>query len=69
MCIRDRYGINMAMISSAVQSELQGAVATRYKVDGKELDVRVQVSRDGRPTINDMEEILISSPLGIPMEI
>ncbi|MGI6114123.1 MAG: efflux RND transporter permease subunit [Mahellales bacterium] len=64
-----KYGINMAMISSAVQSELQGAVATRYKVDGKELDVRVQVSRDGRPTINDMEEILISSPLGITIPI
>ncbi len=37
-----QYGINVAMVSAAIQSELQGTVATRYKVGGKEIDVRVK---------------------------
>ena len=59
-----QYGINMALVSSAVQSELQGVVATRYKVDGTELDVRVQVPDEESLSIDDLSDILIASPLG-----
>jgi HAE1 family hydrophobic/amphiphilic exporter-1 len=65
---RDRasqYGVNMAAISSAVQSQLQGAVATRYKVDGRELDVRVQLPYESFTSVQDIEMLSVPSPLGL----
>jgi len=64
-----RYGLNVALVSSAVQTQLQGVVATRYKEEGNELDVRVQLPNDGIIEIRDVENILLSSPLGISVPL
>ena len=64
-----QYGINTAMISSAVQNSLQGVVATRYKVDGRELDIRVQDTSDGSFDVMGIENMLISSPLGVSVPL
>lgn len=59
-----QFGLNTAQISSAVQAALQGTVASRYKVDGRELDIRVMVPNRSQKTINDIESIMLASPLG-----
>jgi hydrophobic/amphiphilic exporter-1 (mainly G- bacteria), HAE1 family len=60
-----QYGLNVAMISSAVQNNLQGVVATRYKIDGKEIDIRVQHQNQDNSNFRDVENMLIQSPIGI----
>jgi len=47
---RDRaamYGLSLAEVSSAVRTAIDGSVATRYRVGGDEVDIRVQVQETG----------------------
>jgi HAE1 family hydrophobic/amphiphilic exporter-1 len=64
-----QYGLNVAMISSAVQSHLQGVVATRYKEESTEIDVRVQLPDDGVFKVQDVENVMVTSPLGISVPL
>jgi HAE1 family hydrophobic/amphiphilic exporter-1 len=59
-----QFGLNTAQISAAVQTALQGTVASRYKVDGRELDIRVMVPNRSQKTIQDIESMMLASPLG-----
>lgn len=64
-----QYGLNVAMISSAVQSQLQGVVATRYKEEGTEIDVRVQLPDDGLFKAQHVENLMVTSPLGVSVPL
>jgi len=47
---RDRaamYGLSLSEVSSAVRTAIDGTVATRYRVGGDEVDMRVQVQEAG----------------------
>ncbi|WP_142413340.1 efflux RND transporter permease subunit [Hathewaya massiliensis] len=59
------YGLNTAMISTEVQNQIKGVTATRYKFQGKELDIKVKRA-DSQEKISkkDLENLLIPSPLG-----
>lgn len=59
-----QYGINVAVVSSTVQSYIQGTVATRYKTGGSEIDVRVQTPNKEMLDVKAMEDVIIASPLG-----
>ena len=64
-----QLGINLASLSAAVQSQLQGLVATRYKVAGREVDIRVQTIKGQDIEINDLERILVASPMGMAVPL
>lgn len=64
-----QYGLNVAMISSAIQSQLQGVVATRYKEEGTEIDVRVQLPDDGLFKAQHVENLMVTSPLGVSVPL
>ncbi len=64
-----QYGVNVAMISSAVQSQLQGVVATRYKEEGTEIDVRVQLPDDRLFKVQHVENVMVTTPLGISIPL
>ncbi|MBM7582246.1 HAE1 family hydrophobic/amphiphilic exporter-1 [Caldicoprobacter guelmensis] len=64
-----QYGVNAALVSTAVQSHLQGMVATRYKEQGTEIDVRVQLPADGNMKLQDVENVMVMSPLGIAVPL
>lgn len=69
---RDRaaqYALNMAMVSQSIQAELQGMVATRYKVDGRELDVRIVPEGQDEISLNDIKNMVIVSPLGMTVRL
>ncbi|MBO8129065.1 MAG: efflux RND transporter permease subunit [Peptococcaceae bacterium] len=64
---RDRaaaYGLSVAQIGSAVRAAVQGQVATRYHVSGDEIDVRVRLADDARQNINDLENLILTTPSG-----
>ncbi len=59
-----QMGLQIAQVGIAVQQAVQGNLSTRYKDDGREYDLRVQLRWDDRNEISDLEKILIPSPLG-----
>ncbi|RCX15448.1 HAE1 family hydrophobic/amphiphilic exporter-1 [Anaerobacterium chartisolvens] len=59
-----QYGINTMMVASAVRSALEGQVATRYRVGGDEIDVRIQFPQNEAKTFEQLKSINISAPNG-----
>lgn len=59
-----RLGLRVTSVASAIKSAVQGEVATRYEVGGREYDVRVRLQEKDRKGIDDLKDLLIPSPLG-----
>ncbi len=64
---RDRaaaYGMTPGQVASSVQNAVQGTVATSYRVEGDEVDVRVRYDPGSRENLDDMGTLMISSATG-----
>ena len=59
-----QYGISAYTLANTVQTAIMGQTVTRYKVGGEEIDVRVRLQSDARESVEDLENIIISSPMG-----
>jgi HAE1 family hydrophobic/amphiphilic exporter-1 len=55
-------GLNMNTITDAINSYIEGAVATRYREMGETYDVRVRLEEYDRRKIGDIENLVIVSP-------
>ncbi len=63
------YGLNTAQVSSFVKMAVSGSVATQYKVDGDEIDVRVQLPESDRDTFEQLKNTKILSPIGTEVSL
>lgn len=59
-----RYGLNMITIANALQSAVGGSVATQYKIDGTEIDVRIQYDKSEINYLPDLNNITVNTPSG-----
>ena len=59
------YGITAASIGSAISNAVTGKVATSYKVDGTEIDVRIMNSGDSVERLNDIKSLTVTSATGV----
>ncbi len=69
---RDRaaaYGLSVYQIASTVRTALHGEVATRYRVGGDEIDVRVRLTEDARRHLADLENLTITAPTGAQVRL
>lgn len=57
-------GLSTAQVGQTVSTSILGSVVTRYRDSGDEYDVRVQLNKDSRRNKEDIENILIMTPLG-----
>ncbi len=66
-----RFGLTTAQVSSEVKAMLDGRVATRYKVEGEELDVVIEGDNRYGESIENLKQLEISSPMGgaVPLEM
>lgn len=66
-----RFGLTTAQVSSQVQSMLDGRVATRYKLDGTELEVVIEGDSRYGESIDNLGQMKIQSPAGlsVPLEV
>ncbi|OEF97647.1 efflux RND transporter permease subunit [Desulfuribacillus alkaliarsenatis] len=64
-----RYGISNNQIMTTVRTAFQGQVATRLKLAGEEIDVRVIYPEQQRQTITDLEQLSIRSQIGIEVPL
>ncbi len=58
------FGLNTAMVATAIRNRITGLTATVYKEDGNEYDVIVRYAEKYRHTTEDVENISIMTPLG-----
>jgi hydrophobic/amphiphilic exporter-1 (mainly G- bacteria), HAE1 family len=66
-----RYGLTTAQVSSAVKAMLDGRLATRYKVDGTEMDVVIEGDAHYEESIENLKQLKIQSMTGalVPLEL
>ncbi len=64
-----RFGLTVAQVESAVQTATLGQVATRYREEGEEYDVRVRFKDEFRETIAAIRDIPISTPMGTTISL
>jgi HAE1 family hydrophobic/amphiphilic exporter-1 len=57
-------GLSTAQIGQVVSTSILGTVATRFRDGGDEYDIRVQLTKDARTNKTDIENILLTTPLG-----
>lgn len=57
-------GMTYDQVMGQVSMQLNGRVATQFRTEGQELDVRVMTPEEQRSTIEDVENILIQTPTG-----
>ncbi|HHE76402.1 MAG TPA: efflux RND transporter permease subunit [Candidatus Parcubacteria bacterium] len=62
-----RLGLSAGQIGATVRNSMQGAVATKLRQAGEEIDIRVRYRPEYRQNIEDIKRITILSPLGKPI--
>ena len=70
--IKDRaalYNLSASVISQAAHTGIKGVVATKFKEDGREIDVRVRLRKEARSRLSSLRNILIHSPLDIEVPL
>ena len=60
-------GLTTGQVANAVDAALQGRVATRLRVAGEEVEIRVRL--DGDKTRQDLEGLVLTSPLGMKVTL
>ena len=58
------YGINASMVASTVRTAVEGQVATRYKLQGTEIDVRILYDPTQINYLKDINNLFVPSPMG-----
>lgn len=63
------YGLNLQTAASYLRNRINGSIASLYREDGEEYDIKVMYAPEKRTSIEDIENILIYSPTGSTVRI
>lgn len=63
------YGISAYSVSGVINTAVSGTVATTFKENGNELDIRVRQNQENFDYITDIQNILIPSPSGVSVPL
>jgi HAE1 family hydrophobic/amphiphilic exporter-1 len=58
------HGLTTAQVSTYLRNRVTGMVASQYKEEGEEYDIRVRLKEEFRSSLSDLEEISIITPSG-----
>lgn len=58
------YGLSTYQIGSALRTQIEGNVATQYRIKGKEFDILIRLSAEQRDAIAKILGTTINSPIG-----
>lgn len=64
-----RYGLNIADVNQTINAAFAGAVAGQIYEGEKKFDLVVRVGERGRRNINDIQNLLISTPNGLQLPL
>jgi len=63
------YSLSTASIAQAAHTAIKGVVATKFKEEGREIDVRVRLRKEGRKRLSQLRNILVHSPLDVEVPL
>ena len=63
------YGLNLATAATALRNRINGQLASRYREDGEEYDIKVMYEPESRTSIEDIENILIYNSAGSAVRV
>ena len=63
------YNLSVGAISQAAHVALKGVTATKFKEQGREIDIKVRLRPEDRKRLSSVRNILIHSPLGIDVPL
>ncbi len=63
------HGLNLSTAATYLRNRYNGALATYYREDGDEYDIKVRYEPSARQSIDDLENIVIYSNNGQPVRI
>ncbi|MBO5250027.1 MAG: efflux RND transporter permease subunit [Muribaculaceae bacterium] len=63
------YGLNLQTAATYLRNRINGSLASQYREDGEEYDIKVMYAPEHRTSIADIENILIYSPTGKAIRI
>jgi len=63
------YGLNTVQIASTVHDALLGRVASIYREKGEQINIRIRLEEEDRNSIEEVENLLISSSLGLQIPL
>ena len=58
------HGLNLSTAATYLRNRINGSLATYYREDGDEYDVKVRYAPENRTSVEDLENILIYTPSG-----
>jgi len=63
------YGLNLQTAANYVRNRINGSLASRYREDGEEYDIKVMYAPEHRESIEDIENILVYNAAGQAVRI
>ena len=63
------HGLNLSTAGNYLRNRVNGAVASKYREDGDEYDIKVRYAPEFRTSLSNIEEILIYNSLGAPVRV
>lgn len=69
---RDRLaalGLDMANLSRSLQDRVLGAVPTRFRLEDRQIDIRVRNREADRQTLEDVRHLVVPGPGGEPLRL
>ncbi len=70
--LKDRaatYHLSVSDIALTAQTAFKGFVATKFKEEGKEIDIRVRLRKEDRNDLSRVRQLLVHSPLEIDVPL
>lgn len=58
------YGLNLSTAANYLRNRINGSIASRFREDGEEYDIKVMYAPESRTSIADIENILIYNSTG-----
>lgn len=58
------HGLNTTMVSGMIRNRITGMVASRFKEEGDEFDIRIRLAENYRSSVSDLENLSILTPMG-----
>ncbi len=63
------YGLNLSTAANYLRNRINGQLASRYREDGEEYDIKVMYAPESRTSLEDIENILIYNNAGQAVRI
>ncbi|MDD4225125.1 MAG: efflux RND transporter permease subunit [Mariniphaga sp.] len=58
------HGLTTAQVATNIRNRVSGMIASQYKEEGEEYDIRVRLKEDFRSSITALEELTVVTPAG-----